>query len=110
LDKNLFIANLTLVRKRKILLIRLALSLLFLTLVASMWLSKAPVTAGFRQTFKTVSTLGFGMVVYACVAAIGRMTRRLGLHCPHCQRSLAGPLSHRAVSAETCFHCGGSLF
>jgi len=110
LDKSLFIENLARVRKRKVLLLRLSLSLLFVILAASMWLSKAQVTDGFRHGYKTVSILVFGLVVYACVAAIARMTRRLGLHCPHCQRSLAGPLSHRAVASDTCFHCGMGLF
>jgi len=110
LEKTTFVTNLTLLRKRKILLIRVALSLLWLTLVAMMWLSKAQVTDGFRNGFKTGAILLFGAVVYVCVAALGRMSRRLGLHCPHCQRSLTGPNSQRAVDNGTCFHCGMNLF
>lgn len=110
MEKTTFVTNLALLRKRKILLIRVALSLLWLTLVAFMWLSKAHVSDGFRHVFKTGAILLFGSVVYACVAAMGSMARRLGLHCPHCQRSLAGPNSQRAVDNGTCFHCGMNLF
>ena len=61
-------------------------------------------------TFKTFALLGYGMVVYACVAAVQRMTRRLGLHCPHCNRSLSGPQSHRVVESGNCSHCGLAIF
>jgi hypothetical protein len=50
------------------------------------------------------------MVVYACISAIQRLTRRLGLHCPHCNRSLSGPLSHRVVESGNCSHCGAAIF
>jgi hypothetical protein len=110
MDKQTFVANLKTVKKRKILLMRVALSLLFVTLVASMWVTKAHPHDGVRTTFKTVSLLGFAMVVFACVSAIQRLTRRLGLHCPQCDRSLSGPLSHKVVDSGNCSHCGAALF
>jgi hypothetical protein len=37
-------------------------------------------------------------------------TRRLGLHCPNCDRSLSGPLSRRVVESGNCSHCGAAIF
>ena len=110
MDKQVFVTNLETVKKRKILLIRVALSILFVTLVAAMWMSKAHPHDAVRTTFRTVSMLGYAMVVYACISAIQRLTRRLGLHCPHCNRSLSGPLSHRVVESGNCSHCGAAIF
>jgi hypothetical protein len=110
MDKQLFVTNLEAVKKRKVLLLRIALSFLFIILVASMWLSKTHPHDAIRTTFKTFSILSFMIVVYACISAMQRMNKRLGLHCPHCNRSLAGPQSHRAVATETCFHCGNRIF
>jgi len=110
MDKQMFVTNLEVVKKRKILLIRVALSILFVTLVTSVWINKVHPHDGLRTTFKTFSMLGYGMVVYACVTAIQRMTRRLGLLCPYCKRSLSGPLSHRVVDSGNCSHCGMSIF
>ena len=110
MDKQAFVTNLEAVKQRKILLIRVALSILFVTLLASVWVTKVHPHDAVRTTFKTFSLLGYGMVVYACVTAIQRMTRRLGLHCPHCGRSLSGPQSHRAVDSGNCFHCGAAIF
>jgi hypothetical protein len=110
LEKPTFVTNLAVLRKRKILLIRLCLALLWVILVAFMWLSKAHVGAGFRYGFKTSAILALAGVVYASVAAIGRLTRSLGLNCPQCDRSLGGPQSANAVRSGTCFHCGADLF
>ena len=110
MDKQLFIANLATVRRRKILLIRVVLSILFVLLVASMWLNKTHPHDRIHATFKTASSAGFLIVVFLAMTSMQRLTRRLGLHCPHCNRSLSGPLSHRAVTEETCFHCGRPLF
>jgi len=110
MDKQAFVTNLEAVKKRKILLIRVALSILFVTLCTSMWMQKVHPNDGVRTTFKTFALLGYGIVVYACVAAVQRMTRRLGLHCPHCNRSLSGPQSHRVVESGNCSHCGLAIF
>ena len=110
MDKQLFVENLEAVKKRKILLLRIALSCLFILLVTSVWIGKTHPHDAIRPTFKTFSIFGFMIVVYACVSAIQRMTRRLGLHCPHCNRSLSGPQSHQAVATETCTHCGNRIF
>ena len=110
MDKQVFVSNLEAVKKRKILLLRVALSILFVTLCTSVWMQKTHPHDAVRTTFKTFSLIGYGIVVYACVAAVQRMTRRLGLHCPHCNRSLSGPLSHRAVESGNCFHCGMAIF
>jgi L-lactate permease len=110
MDKQLFVTNLEAVKQRKILLIRVALSILFVTLLTSVYMNKVHPHDAVRTTFKTFSLLGYGIVVYACVTAIQRMTKRLGLHCPHCGRSLSGPQSHRAVESGSCFHCGAAIF
>jgi len=110
MDKDVFVTNLETVKKRKILLIRVALSILFVTLVASVWVGKVHPHDAVQTTFKTFSLLGYAVVVYACVAAVQRLTRRLGLHCPHCDRSLAGPQSHRVVASGNCSHCGMAVF
>jgi hypothetical protein len=110
MDKQLFVTNLEAVKKRKILLIRIALSVLFIILVGNMWLSKTHPHDGVLSTFKTVSILGYMIVVFVCVTAMQRLTKRKGLHCPHCNRSLSGPQSHRVVDSETCIHCGNRIF
>jgi hypothetical protein len=110
MDKEAFVTNLEAVKKRKILLIRVALSILFVTLVASVWVGKAHPHDAVQTTFKTFSMLGYSMVVYACISAVQRMTRRLGLHCPHCDKSLSGPQSHRVVASGNCSHCGMAVF
>ena len=110
MDKQTFVDNLETAKKRKILLLRIALSFLFVILVASMWIGKTHPHDAVRPAFKTFSILGFMAVVYLCVSAAQRLTRRLGLHCPHCSRSLAGPMSRQAVASETCTHCGMRIF
>ena len=110
MEKSTFVANLAVLRRRKILLIRLCLSLLWVILVAFMWLSKAQVGGGFRYGFRTAAILALGGAVYASLVAIGRLTRRLGLHCPQCDRSLGGPQSSNVVRSGSCFHCGADLF
>jgi len=110
MDKEAFVSNLEAVKKRKILLIRVALSILFVTLVTSVWVGKVHPHDAVQTTFKTISMLGYAMVVYACIAAVQRMTRRLGLHCPHCDKSLSGPQSHRVVASGNCSHCGMAVF
>jgi L-lactate permease len=110
MDKQVFVTNLEAVKKQKILLIRVALSILFVTLIASVWVTKVHPHDAVRTTFKTFSMIGYGLVVYACVAAVQRLTRRLGLHCPHCGRGLSGPQSHRVVESGNCSHCGMAIF
>jgi hypothetical protein len=110
MDKQLFIDNLETVKRRKILLIRLSLSFLFIILVTSMWMSKAHPHDGLQSAFKTASMFGFMIVVYACVASIQRLGKRLGLHCPHCQRNLSGLPGQQSAASETCVHCGQRIF
>jgi len=110
MDKAVFVANLAQVKKRKVLLIRVALSALFLLLVGSMWMDKAHPHDQARSAFKTVGTVGFAAVVFLCITSVQRMARRLGLHCPHCGRSLSGPLSRKVVAGGTCYHCGSQVF
>jgi DMSO/TMAO reductase YedYZ heme-binding membrane subunit len=110
MDKAVFVANLAQVKKRKILLIRVALSFLFVLLAGSMWMDRAHPHDRAWSAIKTVGTVGFASVVFLCITSVQRMARRLGLHCPHCGRSLSGPLSHRVVAGGTCYHCGNQVF
>jgi len=110
MDRQNFTDNLEAVKRRKILLIRVALSFLFILLVSSMWMAKAHPHDAIRSLFKTAGIMAFGAVVYACVASIQAMARRLGLHCPHCGRNLSGLPGQRALASGTCFHCGQNLF
>lgn len=110
MDKDVLVSNLAAVKKRKILMIRVALSILFVTLVTSVWVGKVHPHDGVQTGFKIVSTLGFALVVFLCVSAVRRLTRRLGLLCPHCGRALSGPLSHRVVESGNCSHCGLAIF
>lgn len=109
MDKATFVANLAFVKKRKILLYRIALILLFLILAGSMWMSKAhPGPA--MTTFRMVGTGVFGVVVFVFITVVQRMNRQMGMHCPHCDRNLSGPLSRRVVETDTCVFCGNPLF
>jgi hypothetical protein len=110
MEKLEFEANLAAVKERKILLLRVALSTLFVLLVTSMWIDKAHPHDGVRTVFKTVSLIGYPMVVFVCITAVQRMSRRLGLHCPHCDRSLSGPVGRKVLASDTCCHCGNRLF
>jgi uncharacterized membrane protein YkgB len=110
MDKRTFVDRLEAVKRRKILLIRISLSVLFVILATSMWMSKAHPNDGVRPVFKSASIFGFMIVVYACVASLQRMGRRLGLQCPHCDARLTGLVGQKAAASETCFHCGQRLF
>jgi hypothetical protein len=39
-----------------------------------------------------------------------KMSRRLNLHCPSCNRNLSGPMSQRVLASDQCFQCGMRLF
>jgi hypothetical protein len=110
MDKQLFIQNLEEVRRRKILLIRIGMSLLFITLCTAMWLSKTRISANGLLMFKGVAIAGFAGLVYGFLTMLQNLSRRLGLHCPNCNRNLSGPQSHRVLSSEQCFQCGMKLF
>lgn len=109
-DKHVFTENLNQVRRRKILLIRIGLSLLFVTLCTSMWLTKTAITARGMLTFKVVAVMSFGGLVYAFITAMQRMSRCLGLYCPNCGRNLSGPMSRKVLASDQCFQCGMKLF
>lgn len=109
MDKATFVANLAFVKKRKILLYRVALVALFALLATSMWMTKAhPGSA--MTTFRIIGTGAFGVLVFVLMTMVQRMNRRLGMHCPHCDRNLSGPLSRRVVESDTCVFCGNLLF
>lgn len=110
MDKQIFIQNLAQVRRRKILLIRIGLSLLFITLCTSMWLTKTRISHNGILVFKGIAIAGFAALVYSFIAMIQNMSRRLGLYCPNCNRNLSGPLSQKVISSDQCFQCGMKLF
>ncbi len=110
MHKDEFAANLAVVKKRKILMIRVALSILFVLLATSMYMNKVHPKDGVRSVFLAVCMVGYPAVVYLCITSVQRLGRRLGLHCPHCGRSLSGPLAHKVVESGTCLHCGNYVF
>ena len=110
MDKQVFLQNLALDRRRKILLIRIGLSLLFVTLCTSMWLSKTRTSPHAMLMFKGIAIAGFAAMAYAFIVMIQNLSRRLGLHCPSCHRNLSGPQSHKVISSDRCFQCGMKLF
>lgn len=110
MDKQTFLQNLAQVRRRKILLIRIGMSLLFITLCTSMWLTRTRITPNGMLMFKGIAIAGFAALVYAFITMLQNMAKRLGLHCPNCNRNLSGPLSHKVLSSDQCFQCGMKLF
>ena len=108
MDRQEFIQNLERVKRRKILLIRLGASLLFVTLCSSMWLSKTHPSA--LGMFKMVAIAIFAAMAYTFITTTQSLSRRLGLHCPGCGRNLSGPMSHKVLSTDQCFQCGMKLF
>ena len=110
MDKQTFLQNLAQIRRRKLLLIRIGASLLFITLCTSMWLSKTRISPHGLLMFKGIAIAGFAALVYSFIAMLQHMSRRLGLHCPNCNRNLSGPLSHKVIASDQCFQCGMKLF
>ena len=110
MDKQTFIQNLAQVRRRKILLIRIGMSLLFITLGTSMWLTRTRISPSGMLTFKGIAIAGFAGLVFWFITMLQNMGRRLGLHCPNCNRNLSGPQSQRVLASEQCFQCGMKLF
>jgi len=110
MDKQVFLQNLALVRRRKILLIRIGLSLLFITLCTSMWLSKTHISPRGLLIFKGIAIAGFAAMAYFFITMLQGLSQRLGLHCPNCHRNLSGPQSHKVVASDQCFQCGMKLF
>jgi len=110
MDKQAFIQNLDLVKRRKILFIRIGMSLLFITLCTSMWLTKTTISPRDFLLFKGIAIAGFAALAYTFISRIQRMSRHLGLHCPSCNRNLSGPQSHRVLASDQCFQCGMKLF
>ena len=110
MDKQVFIQNLEQVKRRKVLLMRIGLSLLFVTICAAAWMKKSQVNPQAMLTFKTIAIAVFAALAYTFVTMIQNMSRRLGLNCPNCNRSLSGPLSHKVLSSDQCFRCGTRLF
>jgi len=110
MDKQLFIQNLDLVKRKKILYIRVGMSLLFVTLCTAMWLSKTTLSPREFLTFKGVAIAGFAALAYVLISRIQGLSKSLGLHCPNCSRNLSGPQSHRVLATDQCFQCGMKLF
>jgi hypothetical protein len=110
MDKQVFIENLTQFRRRKILMIRIGASLLFITLSTSMWLSTTSISPHGMQLFKWTAIAGFAALMYTFIVKLQNMSKRLDLHCPHCDRNLSGPLSQKVLSTDQCFQCGAKLF
>jgi hypothetical protein len=110
MDKQTFIQNLAQLRRRKILFIRIGASLLFITLCTAMGLTKTSLSPQGLLIFKVVAIAGFAALVYSFIVMLQNMSRRLGLHCPSCNRNLSGPLSHKVISSDQCFQCGMKLF
>jgi hypothetical protein len=110
MDKAQFVANLAFVKKRRTLLYRIALVVLFLILAATMWLSKTHPADHVHAVFKTASTVGYGILVFVFMTVTHRLGRRMGMHCPHCDRNLSGQQSRRVVETDTCVFCGNPLF
>jgi hypothetical protein len=109
-DRDVFVQNLGKVKHRKILLIRIGLSLLFIALIAFMWMSKSGVSSSLQWTLKTAATVFFAGLAFWFITLIQKMCRRLELHCPNCHRNLSGPLSHKVLESGQCFQCGVKLF
>jgi hypothetical protein len=110
LDKPTFVANLAFVKKRKILLYRIALGVLFVILATSMWLTKTHPGSTVMTAYRVGSTAVFGTLVFVFMSMVQRMNRAMGMHCPHCDRNLSGPAGRRAVETDTCAFCGNPLF
>jgi hypothetical protein len=110
LDRQVFTQNLYLAKRRKILLLRIGLSLLFITLCTTMWLSKTKITPHAMLVYKTIAIAFFAALAYAFISMVQKMVRRLELHCPNCNRNLSGPMSHQVIESGQCFQCGMKLF
>jgi hypothetical protein len=110
MDKQVFLQNLVLVRRKKALYIRIGMSLLFITLCTSMWLTKTSISPSGFLLFKGIAIAGFAALAYAFILQIQKLCRRLELHCPGCNRNLSGPQSHRVLASGQCFQCGMKLF
>ena len=110
MDKPEFVANLNQVKQRKVLLLRIGLSLLFVTICGWMWLSKTAPGSSTLHGFKTIAIAVFAALAYGFLTHLQKLSRRLGLHCPSCNRNLSGPLSHKVVESGNCFQCGTKLF
>lgn len=110
MDKQAYIENLDQVRRRKILLIRIGLSLLFVTLCTSMALTKTAISPRGMLVFKAAAVVSLAALAYVFITMIQRMCRRLGLYCPNCGRNLTGPMCQKVLSSDQCFQCGMKLF
>ena len=110
MDKQTFIQNLAQAKRRKILLLRIGLSLLFITLCTSIYLTKTHTSPEGMWIFKAIVIAVLALVAYTFVSMIQNMCRRLGLYCPNCKRNLSGPLSGKVLASDSCFQCGTKLF
>lgn len=110
MDKQVFLQNLLQLQRRKVLLMRIGLSLLFVTLIASVWLKKHHIDPQSLLIYKSIAIGVFAAMAYAFVTVIQSMARRLGLNCPKCGKNLSGPLANKVLSSEQCFRCGTRLF
>lgn len=110
MDRQVFTQNLQQAKRRKVLLLRIGLSCLFIAICTYMWLSKTAITPRTMLLFK-VGTIAFlAGLAYLFITMVQSLCRRLELHCPNCQRNLSGPLSHKTLESGHCFQCGMKLF
>jgi uncharacterized membrane protein len=86
------------------------MSLLFITLCTAMWLTKTRISPNGMLIFKGIAVAGLAGLVYAFITMLQNMSRRLGLHCPNCNRNLSGPQCRRVLASDQCFQCGMKLF
>ncbi|HWQ10060.1 MAG TPA: hypothetical protein VN436_13160 [Holophaga sp.] len=110
MDKQVFTANLIQLQRRKVLLMRIGLSLLFVTIISSAWMRKNHVDQQTMLIYKSIAIGVFAAMAYAFVTVIQNMARRLGLNCPKCGKNLSGPLANKVLSSDQCFRCGTRLF
>ena len=110
MDKQGFIDNLNRHRRHKAFMIRIAMSVLFMALAGSMWMDKVHPHDGARTAYRAAAGVAVVVAVFLCLTAVQRLGRRLGLHCPHCDRSLSGPVGRKVLASDTCCHCGNRLF
>lgn len=109
MDRQVFTQNLQTAQRRKILLLRIGLSCLFVAICATMWLSKTAITPRGMLLFKGGLIAFFGGLAYVLITLVQKTCRRLDLYCPNCNRNLSGPLRHKVLDSGECFQCGMKL-
>lgn len=110
MDRQVFTQNLQTAMRKKILLLRIGLSCLFVAICVTMWLSKTSITPRGMLLFKGGLIVFFAGLVYALVTLVQKTCRRLDLYCPSCNRNLSGPVRQKILDSGLCSQCGMKLF